>query len=345
MSLTELKTDIDDDHKLHLPDVKLDHEDSMQSLRFEEVALSTLIPGDADTLGVRLTLNTVGSDTPDDAQYIFSEWSRQQLLSLFGVRERWFTYVELPQQVAEFNIRKHGLTGYSIRTSLAVDNDFPVRFVRGIVSDAYADIPNSDIMSAVVEKMPANAMALRYHSGLTDRAFYAYVVSPTPLTIPGTTFFAYPGALVKNSDVGFTSLYVIPTVVPATTCAPIVIEGATILKRIHRGHVNLLEKFGEAFDQCAILWGDYATKILHLATKQYSSTDNAVEMMTRLLANCLASKDFIRRCQHHYRSATRKNTALDIFDTVSEVCATYHGREEHYTVGAIAGAVLFRLMF
>ena len=339
MSLTELRTDVDDDARLHLPDLAYDYDSTEHRLKFDVVPMDRYIPGEEEAVGVRLTVNG------EESEYLFSEWSRQQLLSLLGTRERWFSFVTSAKQAQELNDRTHALTGYNFRTSKAVDEDFPVRFVRGIVSRYYTDIPNSDIMAAVVDKMPEGTMALRHHSGLTDRAFYAYLLSPTPVTIPGTRFYAYPGMVVKNSDVGFTSLYVIPMLVSSAHGTPVVLETKTILKRIHRGQIDLREKLAEAFDKCSLLWSDLSQKLPHLASKKYATSDDAIEAMERVLTSAGATRAFIQKCQSAYKKAPRGHSALDIFDAISEVCAEVTQRDDSYTSGAIAGAVLFRLLF
>lgn len=339
MSLTELKADVDADTALHMPDLIYDIEGAGHHMKFVTIPMSEHLEGEQDVVGLEIAREGVA------ASYIFSRWSRQQLLALLGTREKWFSFVDLECQTKELNLRMHAFSGFNFRTARAVDADFPVHFVRGVVSRVYADIPNTEIMSAVIAKMPANAAALRRYSGLTDRAFYAYVVSPSPITIPGTSFFAYPGAVIRNSDVGFTSLYVIPMLMLREQGAPVVLESKAVLKRIHRGKIDLAEKFEEAFAKCAALWSDVATKLPHLASKKYANSADAVEAMARLLASALATKEFIQKCRNAYGQRQRRDTALDIFETITEVCETYSNRDDNYIVGAIAGAVLFKLLF
>lgn len=338
MSLLELKADVDADATLHLPDIIYDIQSNDHRMKFVTVPMEEYLEGEKNVVGLEIVRE-------HEANYIFSRWSRQQLLALLGTKEKWFSYVDLECQAKELNTRLHALEGYNFRTAHAVDADFPVRFVRGVVSRVYSDIPNTHIMSAIISRMPGDAMSLRRYSGLTDRAFYAYVISPSPITIPGTSFFAYPGAVVRNSDVGFTSLYVIPMLVLKANGTPVVLETKAVLKRIHRGKVDLTDEFEKAFAKCASLWSDLATKLPYLASKQYPTSDAAVDAMSKLLASTLATKEFIHKCKISYQQTARRNTALDIFETITEVCATYDDRDENYVVGAIAGAVLFKLMF
>lgn len=339
MSLTELKGDVDANASLHLPDLIYDIDSRDHALSFEIARMSEHLPGEDDVVGIKLIRGNTS------AQYMFSKWSRQQLLSLLGTREKWFIPVELEQQAAELNIRKHALGYYNFRTSRAVDDDFPVHFVRGIVSSVYADIPNTEIMDAIIEKMPVESMALRAYSGLTDRAFYAYVVSPDPITIPGTSFFAYPGAVIKNSEVGYTSLWVIPMLMLRFQGVPFVLESKAVLKRVHRGKVNLSEKFEEAFSKCSALWSGFSAKIPHLVSKTYSTADATMDAMERMLVAAGAAKDFLQKCRTAYPTAPRNHTALDIVDTIAEVCASCADRDDSYVMGSVAGAVLYKLLF
>jgi hypothetical protein len=345
MSLTELKGNVDADAALHLPDLIYDVSSESHSLRFEPILLSTLLgEEEQDVVGAAIERDR-DTDTKREDKYIFTRWSRSQLLSLLGTKEKWFSLVGLERQADELNARLHGLSNYNFRTQSAADDVFPAKLIRGLVSREYADIPNTEIMKAVVETIPDTSMALRYASGITDRAFYAYIVSPTPITIPNTKFFAYPGAVVKNSEVGYTSLWVIPSLIVRAYGVPVVIESQAVLRRIHRGKVDLPAKFKEAFEKCAASWTDMATKIPMLASKSYLNDDDAVASMERLLASCLSRKDFIDLCRDTYRSQNRSHTALDIFETITEACASYTNRDESYEVGAIAGAVLYRLVF
>jgi len=345
MSLKELKGNVDADAALHLPDLIYDVSSDDHSIRFEPIPLSTLLgEEEQDVVGATIERDRNAEGRRED-KYIFTRWSRSQLLSLLGTKEKWFSFVGLDRQADELNARLHGMSGHNLRTQSAVEDSFPVKLIRGLVSREYADIPNTEIMKAVVDTVPETSMALRHASGITDRAFYAYIISPTPITIPNTKFFAYPGAVVKNSEVGYTSLWVIPSLVVRAYGVPIVIESQAVLRRIHRGKVDLPTKFKEAFEKCAASWTDMASKIPVLASKSYLNEDDAVAAMERLLSSCLSRKDFIDLCRDTYRSQTRLHTALDIFESITEACASYTNRDESYEVGAIAGAVLYRLVF
>jgi hypothetical protein len=150
---------------------------------------------------------------------------------------------------------------------------------------------------------------------------------------------------VKNSDVGYTSLYVIPTLTMSMHAMPVVMESKAVLKRIHRGKIDLGEKFEEAFTQCSMMWVELAAKLPHLASKSYRTKDAAITAMTTLLTSILATKEFILKCTRAYGSVPRRDTALDIFEAVAEVSATYTDRDDSYAMGSIAGAILAKLVF
>ncbi len=345
MSLTELQASVLADAALHLPDIKYDINSNEHSVKFEALELSALIGEDeSDAAGLRIMTDRQDPQVMQSHAYAFTPWSRSQLLSLLGAREKWFSYVTLERQVEELGARLHALQDYRIRTMQAVDDGFPVRFIRGLVSSQYVEIPNTAIMEAVLEKAPIS-MALRGYSGISDRAFYAYIISPTPITIPNTSFFAYPGAVVKNSEVGYTSLWVIPMLITKRLGVPVVFESEHVLKRIHRGRAELPALFEEAFTQCSSVWADLTTKIPVLASKNYGTEDDAIATMQRLLLSASAKKEFVAQCSTTYKTKQRRHTALDIFEAITETCAELVDRDETYAVGAIAGAVLHRLMF
>lgn len=345
-SLAELKANVDLEASLHLPDLVYDITKDDKRIKFDVLALSEMLAEyESDVIGARITIGN------EEKLYTFSKWSRSQLLTLLGAREKWFSRVPLSRQADELNARLHVMNSYNFRTMRALDEDFPLRFVRGLVSAEYADIPNTEIMDAIIAKAPADAMVLRGPSGISDRAFYAYVVVPSPITIPNTTFFAYPAAVVKNSEVGYTSLYVIPGILMLKWAGrlndviPVVLESKAVLKKIHRGKIDLAARFEQAFTECASMWSGMSSKIPTLATKAYPTDDATISAMRNLLLSSHAQKDFVEKCVKLYKSAQRTQTALDIVNVIAEVCAEINDRDEQYIVGAIAGAVLYKLMF
>lgn len=345
MSLKDLQDSVLADAALHLPDINYDLNSNDHSVKFEPLPLSTLIDeSEDDVAGLKIETDRQDLEKAQAHNYAFTRWSRSQLLSLFGTKEKWFSLVNLERQVDELNARRPGLSGYRIRTMRTVDENFPVRLVRGLVSGQYSEIKNVAIMDAIASKIDPESKVLRGYSGISDRAFYAYIVAPSPITIPGTDFLAYPGALVKNSEVGYTSLWVIPTLVTKRFDAPIILEGKHVFKRVHRGTPDLHGIFLDAFAKCSVTWADMTTKIPALVAKTYANEDEAVAAMQRMLTTAKAKAEFVADCASTYKSKARAHTALDIFEVIVEVCGRSTDRDETYTAGAIAGAVLHRLV-
>lgn len=293
-------------------------------------------------VGLKITFREQGNE--DQYSYYFTEWSRQQLLSLLGVREHWFNLVSRETQLTELNARLHALNDRQIRTMKAAEG-YNVRYVRGLVSRQYADLPNVSIMDAVMAEAAPDTEVLTKASGLTDRAFYAYLQSPRQLSIQGTTFACNPGVLIRNSDVGYTSLYVIPYLGLNTTQNPAVLEKKTLLKRIHRGNIDLPSEFRGAFAKAALLWSDIEAKLPVLTATTYASEDVAVGVLVKLLASAGAREGFTQKCVTTYKRSTRKHSALSVFEAVSETCAQYLTNDDRYTENALAGAVLYELLF
>lgn len=347
MTTTDLKASVDVEASLHLPDLIYNQESNEHSLKFDVLPLSSMLSSaDRDIVGLQIKRK-------DETflPYVFSKWSRSQLLTLMGTREKWFSRVPLVRQADELNARLHTMNSYNFRTMRVLDDELPIRFVRGLVSSEYADIPNTEIMDAIVAKAPPNSMALRAYSGISDRAFYAYIIIPSPITIPNTKFFAYPAIIVKNSEVGYTSLYVIPGILirrwaggSKDDVVPAILESRAVLKKIHRGKIDLSEKFQTAFNDCAAIWSDMTTKMPLLASKLYASEDAAIHAMSGFLVGASAQADFVKRCSDEYKKQTRTNTALDIVEVISSVCAAIDDRDEQYIASSIAGAVLYKLM-
>lgn len=344
MSLDDLRKNVELEASLYLPDMVYGVTSREHKMNFRVHPLSTMLSEhDRDVVGVSITLND------ETKPYLFNSWSRSQLLSLLGTREKWFSRVPLERQAEELDARLHVIDGYNFRTMRALDSEFPLRFIRGLVSSEYSDIPNTNIMEAVVQRAPADAQVLRGPSGVSDKAFYAYIVSPSPITIPNTTFFAYPVVVVKNSEVGYSSLYVIPGILlrryVRDEFVPVVLESRAVLKKIHRGTIDLPAKFEKAFTDCSAVWSDMSLKAPSLVSRHYLSEDEAISEMRKMLLGAHASSDFIESCVRMYKSSPRVHTALDIFESVSEMCAEEKDRDAQYDLGSIAGAVLFKLLF
>lgn len=342
MNLEVLKAEVDHFASLCLPDLTYTDPDTAH---FVEIDLGKHY-NDAllgPSAGIRI--QHAGEDQPHD--YLFNKWSRSQLLTMLGTRERWFQSVPIAIQVEELERRRHTMTSAVFRTMRGVDEDeMPYRVVRGLVSTSFADIPDTDIMNALIAAMPDGQYSARL-SGKTDRAFYVYAAVPgQELHIPGGTYRGSPAVVVKNSEVGYTSLWVMPALYFGGRA--IVLEKHTLLRRIHRGNAgDLTAKFTEALKAASALWASLPTKLSRLDQIKYASAQDAIDAMRSALEACGSSAGFAHNCELAYQRSAglRRHTAVDVFEVVvEETVAEGISKDTVFERSAIAGALLLRLM-
>lgn len=276
--------------------------------------------------------------------YAFTRWSRSQLLSHLGAREKWFEHVTRTQEVAELNVRIHALRNFMFRTMKSFDSP-DLYLVRGIVSSKFGDLPDTSIMKSITELMPDGYVVSSY-SGKTDRAFYAYAITGDKIGIPGTSFSGFPGVVLKNSEVGFTSLWVIPMLYLADYGVPVVFKKQAVLRRIHRGNAsNLTKRFEEALQKTSVLWGPIEEKLSKLRTITYSSEDAAVASMREMLESSGAEKLFQYRCETKYRSAAHTvHDAFRVFEAILANVKAEDNQDDAYISSELAGGVLMQLI-
>jgi hypothetical protein len=344
ISLETLKQKVDTQAARYLPDV-IYGEEMQELLHFEVVPFHEVVddPMEPDALTIRLRQHEKDEGMP----HLTTNWSRHQLLQTMGTKEKWFAHVPLETQAQELNCRRHVLHNMVLRTMRGGDEEnYPFRVLRGLVSSQYCDIPNTSIMEMLISSLPPkDTYALWRHSGQTDRAFYAYVVIDRPIGISGQ-LQGYPGLLLKNSEVGFTSLWVIPFLMLPWLGRAAVLEQQTLLRRVHRGRVNdLKELFEDALRRAAPLWKELSDKIPVLGQHVYPDEATAVDAMTSLVFSCGGSKMFAYRCEQDYKSAGHSiHNALVIFETLVKVAGTIINPDDAYVQNAVAGAVLLKLV-
>lgn len=336
--LTSLAKRVEDFASLCLPDfVYTDAE--TRDMAFIELDLARFVGGSRIEMVTALSMND-GRAMP----YAFTRWSRSQLLSHLGAREKWFETVTRTQEVAELNVRLHALRNFMFRTMQSFDSP-DLYLVRGIVSSKYADLPDTAVMKSITELMPEGYVVSSY-SGKTDRAFYAYAITADKIGIPGTSFSGFPGVVLKNSEVGFTSLWVVPMLYLADYGVPVVFKKQSVLRRIHRGDVaNLTKRFEEALQNTKVIWGPIEEKLARLRTITYSSEDTAVAAMRDMLEISGAEKLFQHRCEAKYRSFSHTvHDAFKVFEAVLANVKAEDNQDDAYVSSELAGGVLMQLI-
>ena len=277
--------------------------------------------------------------------HLFNPWSRNQLLSTVGTKEKWFAPVTREQEAVELNLRRATLLKHRFRTMSAVDSS--VRLLRGIVSDVYGDIPDTDIMKVMLDLMP-DGHAVKHLSAKTDRALYVHALSDKKIGIPGTKFHGYPGVVIKNSEVGFTSLWVIPILYMPEYRLSAVFERHVLLRRTHRGTMSeMKDQFDDALTRASVVWKETGSRMAQLTKVKFADEDAAKAELRRIIIECGGSKLLAHRAEQAYHahaqsSALPKHDGSTILNALLEVVEKTDA-DDAYLQAAVTGAVLWRL--
>lgn len=277
-----------------------------------------------------------------DGVHMLTPWSRSQVLSTVGVREKWFGPVSPSMQADELNMRISIFREHRFRACRTVHDG--LFLLRGIVSRQYADIPDTDVMQALTSAMP-DGKALSRVSVKTDRAFYAYALSDQTISIPGTDFKGVPGVVLRNSEVGFTSLWVIPCLALPSFKHPIIFANKTVLRRAHRGSVKELEAdFEKAIAKASVVWAELGAAKMHLRQVTYQDEDAAVAWIHAVIARYKGAKNLASRAETDLRAAgLTKFTGNDVFASLLRAINSLDVNIGH-AESSIAGAVLWHLL-
>jgi hypothetical protein len=277
-------------------------------------------------------------------QHLLTDWSRLQLLGLLGTREKWFKRVTLEDQARELNRRVHCFHGQRLRL-LGVNE--PIGFVRGIVSQSYADIPNGELMRALVAAMPDGEYLVDY-SGLSETNLYAYtLLREAPLGVD-RMFTGYPGVIVRNSEVGANALWVIPffvSVGASGRLTPCAVRGKALLRKVHRGdYGDLHEALTSALSEVKSVWAPLQQKLRALRGYTFADEAEAIDRLRNVLSHLRVSQRFVERCTTTYCAAHHAaHHGLALFTAVLETCATSQ-LDTRYDDAAVAGSVLLQLL-
>lgn len=337
--LTELASQVEEFASRCLPDF-IYNTDDLRNLAFIKIDLSEFMGEDVEGEYCGLQIDVEGRATP----HVFTRWARSQLLSHLGCREKWFDRVTRDQEVSELNQRTHALRPYLFRTMRSYDNA-ELLIVRGFVSKHFADIPDPSIMKALVEVLPSG-LAVSNVSGKTDRAFYAYSITNDKISVAGTDFVAFPGVVVKNSEVGYSSLWVAPMMYVPSYRSCIILSKHPSLRKVHRGVPrDLKEKFEEALEKAKVLWGSLEDKFHKLTSITYASEDAAAHALVTMLSHVGAEKAFANDCVAIYRS--EKHTSHDAFNIFKAIMVRVEkecDKDDAYVSSELAGAVLIQIL-
>lgn len=283
--------------------------------------------------------------THKEERYLLTDWARSQLLTHLGTREKWFQHVTLEQQAEELTKRVPTFRKHRLRRMTSADPS--LKILRGLVSKEYADIPDIDMMAAMRELAP-DGKCLRSYSDKTDRALYVFLVRDQETVGLTGVFQGHPGVIFKNSEVGYTSLWVIPFILVKAVDGryrPVVLRSETLLRRVHRGTVADLRKdFDEALQKLSTVFEDMKTRLQALSRIRFASEDEAIERMSKELKTLNVTKGALQDYSRAYKALSHPtHTGLTVLQTViqtNRACTT----DTQYDEAELAGALLLRFI-
>lgn len=276
--------------------------------------------------------------------HLLSDWSERQLYTHFGVRPKWFTYVESPQQATELNLRLHATPNHKFRTLRAPEAE--LYMVRGFVSPVYADVPDTKILDSLLKAFGGGDKALVIPgAGKTDQCLYAHVINADATALPTASGSVYAGLTVMNSEVGYTSVRVVPVMFWDWCHSVVPIPSGKLFKRIHRGNFdNLVEDFSAAMEANKRYVGDVEDMMKALENVVFATEDEAADAMYRAIVSARGTKGFAQSCKTAYGHAQYgAHTGITVVQTISTVAAEALTQDEQFTLASVAGAVAVHL--
>lgn len=298
----------------------------------------------------RLTLRA------DNKSMIFGVWARSQLLTTVGAREKWFAGVTLETAAEELTRRTPALRNQIAKVRCAADSDVDTRIVRGLVSTSYAALLDRDLFVALEHACPS--LVLLRGSTKSETSLYCYAVHPHPLKIPDTEVEVYGGALVRNSEVGYTSLWVSPFhawIYPTADgrvtrkSVRIAVDEKNSYRRVHRGHPRDLEgDLRKALANTPLLDAPRARltqTIRALAGITYATEAEALAQGDRILRQCKAPAGVRKAFETAYKKTPHTaHTGFTIYEALLRTTVEPVLVDATYKAFAIAGAVLLHLV-
>jgi len=290
-------------------------------------------------------LDFVVMRTQEGAPYMFSDWSRSQLLQHLGTREKWFRHVSAEQQASELNIRRTALADYRLRLMKLPATD-ELRMVRGMVSREYAEISNTDAVKALISAAGNNSACVDLHQYESDRAFYVYaLLNDETVRLPETDIQFRVGVVLKNSEVGYSALLLAPFLWRDGMRSTLIPLQHTKYRRIHRGSVTDMQStFKEAVQNISALWGNYQAGVEALGKVTYATKDECATTLDSVLTKAGSRRALIHRSLELLgKINTPQYTAAHILEAVLNAIEEIMEPDAQHDASAIAGALYVSL--
>lgn len=279
----------------------------------------------------------------DSGPFTLTDWAESQLYTHFGVRERWFSFVDLETKKKELALRLEKSPKHRFRPMTVGD----LSVIRGFVSPQYADFPDTEVIDALVSVFhdPTHTRLLR-GATKTYQCLYASVTDERISSIElGKREFRL-GFTLLNSEVGYTSLRILPVMnISGADEGDIIvpIPSGKLYRKIHRGNIkNLHESFQTAVRSYEGYFGDFSKMVAGLNSVRYASVVEAVEALRPLMERCRATSSFIEASELAvYAQGEGPHTALTLVEAIAFTASRIGAAnpDKAFTLASVAGAV------
>lgn len=272
----------------------------------------------------------------------FTDWSRSQLLARLGTKELWFRDVSRETEANELNLRLPTLSNMKARLMGELSGDRPSIVVRGLVSCHYAEISDLDVVNALLEHVP-DGLCVSSLTAESQRAIYITLVSDEYVAVSGTSFGGFPGVIVRNSEVGYTSLWAVPMLWNPRSKMPTILK-KPLLRKTHRGQFDLTNMLHKALHTSSSWWSSFNSKLSALSRITFPDADTARATAYALVVRCGGSKHMADRVRDIFKSTNQPLTGEGILNAITLFVDQESDYDAAYDKATVAGGVLMALI-
>lgn len=289
--------------------------------------------------GQQMPRETFAFRDEDRYPIILTPHTLAQLLSTLGVRSKWFRQAPAQQMVDEISQRNHLLQSQMFKIVALGDG----LIARGLVSKSYTSVDDTDVVDAIRAKYPTGVKVNAAGSFKTHESMNLVMYSRNNLVIPGSRAKVRAATVVRNSEVGTTSLWIIPALC-INDSAPVILKSKAILRRSHRGSSRQMRAaLGDALDKAAVFHEGLASK-MHLLTHTLGDISTVLDFLDGLHVRFKATKAVTLKFKQgfeklHKSSGKKVYTLFDVLDSVVVTLSTLPKGEGMSGAADLAGGL------
>lgn len=283
---------------------------------------------------------------PDPSRvYLTNDWSRSQFLTFLGVREKWFSTVDLHTQAEEINKRMAMLVEHRFLTMRPIDSSITrAGILRGFVSLHFQQILDQTVVERVAEIMPGSTVT-RALSGMSDSMLYATVVNTDvqlSFNIGGAPTSVQPCFIVSNSEIGAASLKIRPGLVWGGS---VLWSSRGLFKKIHRGReAKILESLEDALRRAQKSWGGWADQASQLSKLRWNNEAEVFEAMTPVFER-YGTKKLNREFTSAYMKHSGPHDGLRVATAVADIVQVQGDLDATAARSRVAGLIIIEFLF